>query len=100
MTKDYSQLWESLGINLEKHDGLLTVLSDAYKNIYLSQENRPQGMKYFDFVISEVHGLRIEELYEAKKNKRRLLEPFVYMFLKSLFLLLMAFLWDYVQAQK
>lgn len=76
MSKDYTQLWESLGINLEKHDGLLTVLSDAYKNIYLSQKNRPEGMKYFDFVISEVHGLRIEELYEAKKNKRKVIGTF------------------------
>jgi len=30
-------------------------------------------MKYFDFVISEVHGLRIEELYEAKKNKKKVI---------------------------
>ena len=76
MTKDYTQLWESLGLNLGKHEGLLTVLSDAYKNIYLSQKNRPEGMKYFDFVISEVHGLRIEELYEAKKNKRKVIGTF------------------------
>jgi len=24
-------------------------------------------MEYFDFVISEVHGLRIKEIYEAKQ---------------------------------
>ncbi len=76
MGKDYSTLWKEIGLDLEKHDGLLNVLSDAYKNIYLSQKNRPEGMKYFDFVISEVHGLRIEELYEAKKMKRKIVGTF------------------------
>lgn len=70
MAKDYTQLWGSLGLNLQNHEGLLSVLSDAYKNIYLSQKNRPTGMQYFDFVVSEIHGLRIEELYEAKKRKK------------------------------
>jgi hypothetical protein len=66
MTKDYKPMWKDLEINLDAHDGLLSVLSDAYTNIYLSQKNRPEGMKYFDFVISEVHGLRIEEIVDAK----------------------------------
>jgi len=71
MQKDYTGLWEGLGLNLENHAGLLGVLSDAYKNIYLSQKERPNGMGYFDFVISEIHGLRVEEIYEAKKEKRK-----------------------------
>lgn len=76
MSKDYREMWSSLDMNLAAHDGLLGVLSDAYKNIYLSQKNRPEGMKYFDFVISEVHGLRIEEIVEAKKEKRKVIGTF------------------------
>jgi len=76
MSKDYKQMWSDLEINLEAHDGLLGVLSDAYTNIYLSQKNRPEGMKYFDFVISEVHGLRIEEIVEAKKQGRKIIGTF------------------------
>lgn len=76
MQKDYTGMWEKLGLNLENHAGLLGVLSDAYKNIYLSQEGRPEGMKYFDFVISEVHGLRIEEIFNAKKEKRKVVGTF------------------------
>ncbi|MFA5823258.1 MAG: 2-hydroxyacyl-CoA dehydratase, partial [Thermodesulfovibrionales bacterium] len=72
MSKDYKSMWKDLDMNLEAHDGLLGVLTDAYKNIYLSQKNRPEGMKYFDFVISEVHGLRIEEIVEAKKQGRKI----------------------------
>jgi len=76
MQKDYTGLWEGLGLNLENHAGLLGVLSDAYKNIYLSQKERPNGMGYFDFVISEIHGLRVEEIYEAKKEKRKVVGTF------------------------
>ncbi|HDR06768.1 MAG TPA: 2-hydroxyacyl-CoA dehydratase, partial [Candidatus Coatesbacteria bacterium] len=34
--------------------------------IYLEQPNRPEGMGYFDFVISEIHGLRVKELLDHK----------------------------------
>lgn len=66
MPDDYKEMWTDLGLNVEAHDGLLAVLSDAYRNIYLSQPNRPAEMAYFDFVISEVHGLRIVELLKDK----------------------------------
>ena len=68
--KDYTPMWQELGIDIEGHDGLLQVLGQAYKDVYLSQQNRPKGMEYFDFVISEIHGLRIQELLEAKENGR------------------------------
>lgn len=68
MNEDYKIMWDSLGLDLERHDALLSILSNYYRDIYLTQENRPEGMKYFDFVISEVHGLRIKELIEAKKK--------------------------------
>ena len=75
MAEGYREMWGSLGLNLEAHEGLLAVLSDAYKNIYLSQKNRPAGMEYFDFVISEVHGQRIVELLKAKTDGKILSEP-------------------------
>ncbi len=63
---DYRPMWASLGLDLEKHDALLGVLGQVYSDTYLAQENRPEGMGYFDFVMSEVHGLRIKELQDAK----------------------------------
>lgn len=66
MANDYRKMWESLGVDLEAHDQLLNVLPPTYGQVYMSQENRPDGMEYFDFVISEVHGLRIQELQEHK----------------------------------
>lgn len=76
MSKDYKNMWSNLGLNLEAHDGLLAVPSDAYKNIYLAQQNRPEGMKYFDFVISEVHGLRIEEIANANEAGHKVIGTF------------------------
>ena len=73
MDNKYNLMWKSLGLDLEAHENLLNVLSNAYSEIYLSQINRPEGMKYFDFVISEVHGLRIEELLKAKESNRKII---------------------------
>jgi hypothetical protein len=41
MPDDYKEMWTALGLNVEAHNGLLAVLSDAYQNIYLSKPNRP-----------------------------------------------------------
>jgi benzoyl-CoA reductase/2-hydroxyglutaryl-CoA dehydratase subunit BcrC/BadD/HgdB len=70
---DYRPMWKSLGLNLESHDALLGVLSKAYGDIFMSQKNRPEGMAYFDFVMSEVHGLRIREILDAKKEGRKVI---------------------------
>lgn len=59
---DYRKLWQELGMELEKHDMLCEALPPLYEKVYLSQQNRPSAMGYFDFVISEIHGARIEEL--------------------------------------
>jgi benzoyl-CoA reductase/2-hydroxyglutaryl-CoA dehydratase subunit BcrC/BadD/HgdB len=38
--------------------------------------DRPEGMKYFDFVMSEVHGLRIRELLAARREGRKVVGSF------------------------
>ena len=70
---DYTKMWSELGLDLKGHDALLSVLGGAYTDIFLSQKNRPEGMKYFDFVMSEVHGLRIKELMDAKAQGRKII---------------------------
>jgi len=74
--KDYTPMWQSLGIDLEAHDGLLSVLGQAYGDIFLSQKRRPRSMGYLDFVLSEIHGLRIEELLAAKKQGGKVIGTF------------------------
>lgn len=67
-TIDYRPMWAELGMNIASHDALLEVLSTAYGDIFMTQRKRPEGMAYFDFVMSEVHGLRIKELMDAKSD--------------------------------
>ncbi|WP_066507496.1 double-cubane-cluster-containing anaerobic reductase [Abyssisolibacter fermentans] len=73
---DYKQLWSSLDIDLEKHDQLCEVLPEFYSEVYMSQENRPEGMNYFNMVISEIHGLRIKEINEGKKDNKKVVGTF------------------------
>ncbi len=71
MSQDYRSMWAELGLDLAAHDQLLAVLGQAYADIYQAQADRPEAMSYFDFVMSEVHGLRIRELLDARKAGRK-----------------------------
>ncbi len=73
MSENYRSMWTELGLDLENHDALLQVLARAYDDIFLSQKNRPETMSYFDFVMSEVHGLRIRELLDEKETGRKII---------------------------
>jgi len=57
----------------DNHNALLENLGNAYQSIFMSQEKRPEGMGYFDFVMSEVHGLRIKELLDEKEQGRKII---------------------------
>ena len=69
-------MWKDLGLNLEKHDVLLNALAKGYGDLFMTQKNRPAGLGYFDFVISEVHGLRIKELVDRKKAGKKIIGAF------------------------
>ncbi len=76
MSTPYDDMWEKLNLDLSAHEGLLSVLGKFYGDIYLSQDKRLKGMEYLDFVLSEVHGLRIKELQEAKAQGRKVIGTF------------------------
>jgi len=76
MSESYREMWSQLGLNLEAHDALLSVLGGAYGDIYLKQTNRPSAMGYFDFVMTEVHGLRVKELNDARAAGRKVVGSF------------------------
>lgn len=65
---DYHKMWESLNMDLETHDQLCEVLPSMFEDVYLTQENRPESMDYFNFVIAEIHGVRPAELIEHQKK--------------------------------
>lgn len=76
MSETYLEMWKSLGLDLEAHDQLLKAVGEMYEQNFLHQENRPSSMEYFDFVISEIHGLRVKELIDGKKAGRPVVGSF------------------------
>lgn len=73
---DHTPMWRALGLDLDAHSQLLEILGTAYKDVFLSQQNRPKAMAYLDFVMSEIHGLRIRELVAAKEKGRKVVGTF------------------------
>ena len=76
MSSSYDAMWEKLNLDLDAHAGLLEVLGKFYGDIYMSQQGRLKGMEYLDFVLSEVHGLRIKELQDAKALGKKIVGTF------------------------
>ncbi len=76
MSSNYYPLWSKLGLDLETHDALLAALGSGYESVFLNQKNRPAGMEYFDFVMSEVHGLRIKEIDDAREQGKLVVGSF------------------------
>ncbi len=68
MTNDNREMWAELGIDLKPHDTLLNALGPIFQEVYLSQKDRPAGMGFFDFVVGDIHGIRVRELREHAKN--------------------------------
>ena len=73
---DYRKMWESLGMDLETHDQLCEVLPQAFGDVFLSQENRPEAMDYYNFVIAEIHGVRPQELIKAQEDGKKVFGTF------------------------
>jgi benzoyl-CoA reductase/2-hydroxyglutaryl-CoA dehydratase subunit BcrC/BadD/HgdB len=76
MAEKYVEMWKSLGMDIEKHNQLLGILGQYYGAVYLTQKNRPKGMGYFDFVVSEIHGLRIKELNDLRAKAKKVVGAF------------------------
>ncbi|MDI6710152.1 MAG: double-cubane-cluster-containing anaerobic reductase [Bacillota bacterium] len=73
---DYTKMWDELGLDLEAHEQLLKALPPTYYDVYLTQANRPRGMEYFDFVVNEIHGLRVQELQEFRRGGGKVVGTF------------------------
>ncbi len=76
MMVDYRKMWQQLGLDLEAHDALLAGLEAGYRDIFLSQRQRPAAMGYFDAVVGGIHGQRIAELLAAKQEGRAVIGSF------------------------
>ena len=50
---DYRKMWEDLGMDVKTHDLLCEALPGAFGDVYLAQENRPEGMDFFNMVVAQ-----------------------------------------------
>lgn len=76
MPVDRHEMWKDLGMNVEAHDELCAVLPAAFGDVFLSQENRPEAMAYWDMITADVHGIRPAELIEEQKAGRKVFGTF------------------------
>ncbi len=76
MAEKYVKMWKNLGMDIEKHNLLLNGLGQYYTSAVLSQKNRPKKMDYFDYVVSEVHGLIIKELNDQRAKGKKVIGAF------------------------
>lgn len=76
MASPYDAMWQKLGLDLDGHNMLLQVLGDGYQQVFMSQPDRPTGMEYFNFVMSEVHGLRVKELVDGQAEGKKVIGSF------------------------
>ena len=71
---DRREMWKALGMDVDTHDGLCAALPVAFGDV--SQKYRPEGMAFWDFVVSDIHGIRPAELLEAQKEGRKVFGTF------------------------
>ncbi|MCW4030658.1 MAG: double-cubane-cluster-containing anaerobic reductase [Candidatus Bathyarchaeota archaeon] len=76
MSEKYIEMWQNIGIDIEKHNQLLNILGQYFGAVYLTQKNRPKKMDYFDYVISEIHGGRIKELNDQRAAGNKVIGAF------------------------
>ena len=69
-------LWSALDMDIDRFMNVPSMLTEAYKNIFLNQQNRPQVMTYFDDMVSNIFTGRIMEMIDAKSEGRPVIGTF------------------------
>jgi benzoyl-CoA reductase/2-hydroxyglutaryl-CoA dehydratase subunit BcrC/BadD/HgdB len=70
------ELWASLDMDVERFMNVPPALTEAFTAIFLSQQNRPAGMAYFDDMVSNIFTGRIREIVEAGQAGRPVVGTF------------------------
>lgn len=82
--QEHRSLLKDIGVDVDRHAKMMEMGLESYKAQFMTQKNRPEAMKYFDWFMSEMQGQRIAEINELRKKKNQLLVHFVYLFQKRL----------------
>lgn len=76
VVKSDPELWEKLGMDVARFSGMPPMLTNAYRNIFLSQQNRPELMSYFDDMVANIHTGRIQKICDAKEGGKPVIGTF------------------------
>jgi benzoyl-CoA reductase/2-hydroxyglutaryl-CoA dehydratase subunit BcrC/BadD/HgdB len=66
----HKELLADIGVDVERHAKMMGMGLEAYKTQFMSQVNRPKGMEYFDWFMSEIQGQRIAEINKLRAEKK------------------------------
>lgn len=68
--EEHKKLLSDIGVDVERHAKMMSMGLESYQNQFLSQNNRPEAMKYFDWFMSEIQGQRIAEINKLRAEKK------------------------------
>ncbi|RXJ79959.1 double-cubane-cluster-containing anaerobic reductase [Arcobacter sp. F2176] len=68
--EEHRKLLSEINVDVDRHAKMMNMGLESYKAQFMSQKNRPEGMKYFDWFMSEIQGQRIAEINELRKQKK------------------------------
>tara|TARA_R110002033_G_scaffold107863_1_gene154238 strand:- start:24770 stop:26092 length:1323 start_codon:yes stop_codon:yes gene_type:complete len=68
--EEHRKLLSEINVDVDRHAKMMNMGLESYKTQFMSQKNRPEAMKYFDWFMSEIQGQRIAEINELRKQKK------------------------------
>ncbi|ADG92649.1 2-hydroxyglutaryl-CoA dehydratase D-component [Arcobacter nitrofigilis DSM 7299] len=68
--EEHRKLLSEINVDVDRHAKMMNMGLESYKAQFMSQKNRPEAMKYFDWFMSEIQGQRIAEINELRKQKK------------------------------
>lgn len=74
--KSDPELWAKLDMDVERFSTIPPMLTQVFTDVFLSQQNRPEKMAYFDDMISNIFTGRIQEMDDARQEGRPVVGTF------------------------
>ncbi len=67
---EHKKLLSDIGVDVNRHAQMMSMGLESYEAQFKSQNNRPKGMEYFDWFMSEIQGQRIAEINKLRAEKK------------------------------
>jgi len=67
---EHKKLLSDIGVDVDRHAQMMSMGLESYEAQFKSQNNRPKGMEYFDWFMSEIQGQRIAEINKLRAENK------------------------------